>query len=84
MVDRPTGSSILDYLPTLISGASNVVGLTYGQAQNLPQGTIQLTGSSTYGGPKVPVQTAPPINWLPILAVGTGLILLAIWSRGKP
>lgn len=66
------GTSVLDYLPTLVTGASNVVGATGGIAKQLPPGSIQLSGRGA------PIQQAPPVNWMPILLIGGGLIALSV------
>lgn len=72
------GTSSLSALPELVTGNTSVVSATYGQEGQLPVGTQQLTGSLTYWGDKLPIQSRPPIDWLPILVVGGGLIMFSI------
>lgn len=69
------GTSLLDSLPQLVTGSTSLITATNGLASELPLGSVQLTGGAS------PIQTRPPINWLPILLVGGALITLAIWMN---
>lgn len=76
--DTASGTSVLDSLPTLTTGATSLITATQGEAAQLPTGSYQVSGAA------VPIQTRPPINWLPVLLVGGGLIAISVlMSRNR-
>lgn len=72
-----TGTSFIASLPSLITGATNIITATQGEAKQLPVGTTQLSGVG------MAVQQTPPFDWMPIVLIGGALIFFSMMVRKK-